>query len=148
MGLSRALLFDCLGLALSAVAAVLLPRWSRLVRVLWPKLEVKNIVETRAELEFYRGGVDRQPASDGVLLMISFSEQQVVVLANSRVSAKLPRDIWKQLINRLIVKIKSGQLADGYCEAIREIGEMVRKDFPAKARQTNKLSNRLIIRDR
>jgi uncharacterized membrane protein len=47
----------------------------------------------------------------------------------------------------MIGKLKSGDLTEGICIAVRECGEVLAKDFPGTHDNPNEISNKIIIED-
>jgi len=79
--------------------------------------------------------------------MVSLLEHRVEILADTGINAKVPRDMWEKILNDMIGKIKSGDLTEGFCTAVRECGEVLAKDFPGTHENPNELSDRVILED-
>jgi uncharacterized membrane protein len=47
----------------------------------------------------------------------------------------------------MIGSIKSGDLTDGFCTAVRECGEVLAKDFPGTHDNPDEISNKVIIEE-
>ena len=101
--------------------------------------------------ELYFGGFSHNlhatKARTGILVMVSLLEHRVEILADTGINAKVPRDTWQKILNDMIGKIKSGDLTEGFCTAVRECGEVLAKDFPGTLENPNEISDRVILED-
>lgn len=131
------------GLALSILLSRLffIQRW--LARLLYKE----DFVTTRARLEFYEFNVGHTAGATGILIMASMMEHQVVVLADSGISEKLPADTWQQVCDVLVDHMKRGQVAEGFLRAINLCGDLLETHFPKPEADLNELSDHFIIKD-
>jgi putative membrane protein len=83
----------------------------------------------------------------GILIMVSLLEHRVEILADTGINAKVSSDTWQKIVSNMIGNIKSGDLAEGFCIAVRECGEVLAKDFPGTHCNPDEISNKLIIED-
>ena len=83
----------------------------------------------------------------GILIMVSLLEHRVEILADTGINAKVSGDTWQKIVSNMIGNIKSGDLAEGFCIAVRECGEVLAKDFPGTHDNPDEISNKVIIED-
>lgn len=69
------------------------------------------------------------------------------ILADTGINAKVSKDTWQVILTDMIGAIKSGDLTEGFCTAVRECGEVLAKDFPGTHHNPNEISNKFIIED-
>jgi putative membrane protein len=79
--------------------------------------------------------------------MVSLLEHRVEILADTGINAKVSSDTWQKIVSDMISSIKSGNLADGFCTAVRECGEVLAKDFPGTHDNPDEICNKVIIED-
>lgn len=139
----------CLELGLGIAALLLsfvapLPGW--LVKVLLPKHDLQHLVELRAELEFYRQGINGTDRNSGVLMFVSLTERRAVVLADKLIANKLPASTWDEVLSTLLHGLQMGQAAKGFVDAIDLSAKILSPHFPRMDDDKDELSNRLIIK--
>ena len=101
----------------------------------------------RAVQAFFSHNLHATKDRTGILVMVSLLEHRVEILADTGINAKVPRDTWQKILNDMISKIKSGDLTEGFCTAVRECGEVLAKDFPGTHENPNEISDRVILED-
>lgn len=102
----------------------------------------------RAELEFYRGKIQSTSNRQGVLLFLSLTERQVVVLADQGISKKLSNQTWDEISKLMVEEVKKGSLTQAFVRGIEKCSEILQKEFPSTTVQgENRLSNSLIIKE-
>lgn len=102
-------------------------------------------VDRRAELEFFRAGLDHTQHRTGVLIFASLLEHRAVILADSAIADRLPSETWREAVNILVSEIKSGNLERGYIRCIAFCAEKLRENFPVQPHDQNELRNEFII---
>ena len=109
--------------------------------------KIDEEVHQRAVQAFFLHNLHATKDRTGILVMVSLLEHRVEILADTGINAKVPRDMWEKILNDMIGKIKSGDLTEGFCTAVRECGEVLAKDFPGTHENPNELSDRVILED-
>jgi putative membrane protein len=125
----------------------LIARMNWIQRSLLSFHDVRTQVHQRALLEFYQSNINHTDAQTGILIFISLLEQQVVVLADKGISAKLGQETWDDMVKSIIAKIKEGKPAEGLITGIEKCGEILGKHFPIQANDINEIPNKLIIKE-
>lgn len=103
------------------------------------------VCQKQAHLEFYRLGLTGTKGRSGILIFVSLVERQVIVLADKAISEKYPRELWRDVTEKLLTGLHKWDMVQGFSDAIKLAAEHVKKDFPITARDRNELSNRLVI---
>jgi putative membrane protein len=83
----------------------------------------------------------------GILIMVSLLERRVEILADTGINAKVPSGTWQTIVSDMLGAIKSGDLTEGFCKAVRECGDVLAKDFPGSHDNPDEISNKLIVED-
>ncbi|HLY08962.1 MAG TPA: TPM domain-containing protein [Planctomycetota bacterium] len=91
--------------------------------------------------------VDTTAGSTGVVLYVSLFERRVCVWADRGISEKIPEAEWKEACETLTRGLKDGKAREGFVDAIRKLGDVLAKHFPARSTAVNELSNELRILD-
>lgn len=118
--------------------------------VLRPFLTLSKVdeeVHQRALQAFFSRNLHATQDRTGILVMVSLLERRVEILADTGINAKVSRDTWQNILNDMIGKIKSGDLTEGFCTAVRECGEVLAKEFPGAHENPNEISDKVILED-
>ncbi len=121
-------------------------------RTLWLKRlfiserEVNEEVEEAAVTTFFSEGLYRTRDETGVLLLISVFEHKVWILADKGINARVEDGQWEDIVGRLIRGIKQKRQVDAICEAVKQIGAILKAYFPVKPDDTDELKNLIIGR--
>lgn len=125
-----------------------LSKFDFMLRAVIPDADEIIAVHQRAELEFYRNSIHSTQDRTGILILISWLEHRVVVLADDGISAKVPQESWNELVETLVKSIREGHLGEGLTQAIKSQECLLKEHFPrGQSTPRNELSNRVIIRD-
>lgn len=116
--------------------------------ILRPFLESSKVdeeVHQRALQAFFSRDLHATKDRTGILIMASLFEHRVEILADTGINAKVAKDTWQEIMADMIGRIKSEDLTEGFCIAVRECGEVLAKDFPGTHDNPDEISNKLII---
>lgn len=104
-------------------------------------------VNLRAEVEFFESGIHSTDGSTGILIFTSLMEHRAVVLADESIAKKLPPETWEGVVKLLISGIRKKDLAQGYCDAIEEVGRILETHFPIQKDDKDELRNHLVVKE-
>lgn len=96
----------------------------------------------RAAALFSERGVHVTRDRTGVLVMLSEVEHRVVILADAGINAIVPTDAWSKHVSTIVGAIHRGTAGDGVASVVREIGDLLGKDFPRRPDDVNELPDR------
>ena len=116
--------------------------------VLRPFLESSKVdeeVHQRALQAFISLDLHATKDRTGILIMASLFERRVEILADTGINAKVSKDTWQGIVADMIGRIKSDDLTEGFCIAVRECGEVLAKDFPGSHDNPDEISNKVVI---
>lgn len=80
----------------------------------------------------------------GVLIFVSLAEQYSEIVADSGISQKVEQETWNKIIGELTASAAENRLADGYVQAIKTVGIVLKEHFPANSGNKNKLADHLV----
>ncbi len=116
--------------------------------VLRPFLESSKVdeeVHQRALQAFISLDLHATKDRTGILIMASLFERRVEILADTGINAKVSKDTWQGIVADMIGRIKSDNLTEGFCIAVRECGEVLAKNFPGSHDNPDEISNKVVI---
>ena len=139
-------------LDVDAVLLLQLPLWGLgwllvgvpgLLRRLLPDAMCERAVQERAARMFTERGVFDTRDHSGVLILLSELEHEVVILGDRGIHARVQLEGWQHHIQHIVSAIAAGRPADGVCEVLEELGEILAEAFPRRSDDTNELSDQV-----
>jgi len=138
------LVFVPLQLVLFLLFRMLIRALPALKRRLIPQAEIDTEVEERAITAFVEHGLHETRDRTGILILISLFERRVFVLADRGINDKVPKGTWDEVVAMITEGLRQGTACDSICNAIARCGELLAKDFPRRADDTDELPNLII----
>ncbi len=135
--------FSFLQLLVFVLSAMIL-RLERFRTMVVPKrVKIKRAAQT-AQMQFAVHGLNGADAPPAILFFVSFDERYVQIITNAKVQIK--DNIWQEIIDKMLKRIKAGSLDSGMIEAVGEISEVMAQKCPAEPEDGfNRFPNRLIV---
>jgi len=95
--------------------------------------------------EFLRLGMEKTSERTGVLIFIAVKEHRFHILGDEGIHVKVGQGAWDALARELAGRFHEAKYAEGLCETIARIGEILGKHFPRARIDKNELSNEVEI---
>lgn len=134
---SAALIIHLLGLFyLSVIPALRL--------AITPTAIKKRICHANAIKQFLAQNINHTTERTGILLFISLAEHYAEVIADSKISDKLPFETWTSIVDGMIKKARDRDLTGAYIEAIKKSGTILSEYFPSSRHIKNELPDHII----
>jgi putative membrane protein len=114
-------------------------------RLFASKKELSHEVHMRAFYIFHSHGLSNTKDRTGILIFVSKLEHMVVILGDEGIHNKVPDNYWDSTVSNMLQKIKRGDIAGAFCEAIESCGGELSKHFPITATDKNELPDKLIV---
>lgn len=142
--------FQILGATGAAILLALpfaqwLSKFSRVRRFFTADRDETEQARRRAELEFYRHGLNQTQGGTGILLFVSLMEHRAVVLADRHIAEHYDQGTWDQVVAHLTAGARAGDLGQGFERAVERCGEILAQRLPKPEAATNELANHLIF---
>jgi len=96
-----------------------------------------------AKKRFQQLGMTRTRHRNAVLLYIVPRTQQFAVLGDTGIHQKCGDAFWKDIVAGMAPLMKEGRFTEALIKAVREIGAVLEKHFPATGEDRNELSNEI-----
>jgi putative membrane protein len=97
-----------------------------------------------AHAQFYEQGVQLTREHSGVLLFVSLGERYVEIVADKGIHERIGEARWRAIVDGFVQKVGAGNVTDGFVTAISACGEAMAEHYPARADDTDELSDGLI----
>lgn len=131
-------------LSLQAVIGLLIAlafRVGPVVRSLTPARRLTESVERRAREAFLEHELFATHDRTGVMILISELEHRVTILGDTGIDHLVHHEGWQTHIAQMIAAIRSGRAAEGVCDVIRALGQVLSEHVPAAGDNINELGN-------
>ncbi|MFI5311799.1 MAG: TPM domain-containing protein [Gemmatimonadales bacterium] len=109
------------------------------LRLLLSKPHAHHAVLRRAHEEFFARALFSTRERTGVLIFLSGLERQVVILGDEGIHARVKTQGWEQYVARIVQAIRQGRAADGVCQVIAELADVLEAAVPRSADDVNEL---------
>jgi putative membrane protein len=80
----------------------------------------------------------------GVLLFLSMEERYAEVIADSGINEHVEQKDWDRIVALLVSHAGKDRLAEGFCEAVAEVGALLAIHFPPQPADRNELDDHLV----
>lgn len=106
---------------------------------------VKNyICHKNAIKQFLAQNVHRTEKRTEILLFISLAERYAEIIADTKISEKVPLQTWNEIVASMIEKARQNDLTGAYIVAIKKSGNILSEYFPAKEYIANELPDHIV----
>ena len=126
------------------VALTLALRWPPIKMRLVPRAVQRLHAARRAREQFHTQNLHRTREHSGILLFVSVAERYVEIIADEGIHARVPEGSWQTVVEHFTLRVKAGQIADGFVEAVTTIGGHLAEHFPSQGTNPNELPDHLI----
>ena len=97
-----------------------------------------------AQKRFLQLGMARTPKRNAVLIYFAPLAQTFALWGDIGVSEKCSVESWQSIADRIAARLRAGQFADAVNEAVRDVGEMLARDFPRSSADPDRLPNTIV----
>jgi uncharacterized membrane protein len=94
---------------------------------------------------FYKLGMEKTKDKTGVLIYLLISDKKFQIIGDEGINKKVSKEFWDILAMKMAEYFRNNKFVEGICHAVREVGGILKKEFPMKAGDTNELSNEVVI---
>jgi len=131
-------------LAIFAVSSLLLSLPPFRIHAVPPQIRRVRAHE-RAVEQFLAHGLQMTEARTGALIFVSLAEHYAEIVADTGIATKVPQSVWETAIASLIDRIREGQLGDGLCAAVREVGNILAAHFPPRPKDRDEIPDEVVL---
>jgi putative membrane protein len=95
--------------------------------------------------QFLAHGLHTTEARTGALVFVSLAERHAEIVADTGIASRVDQQTWDEAMERLVVEVRSGRLADGLIAAIERVGAVLAVHFPRRDGDRNELRNEVVV---
>ncbi len=125
------------------VLAVLF-RWPPLTLQLVPRAIRQRRAHRLALEQFLSHNLHQTRDRTGVLLFVSVFEHYVEIIADEGIDRRVPQSEWDAIVADFVVAVRSGQVAEGFLNAVAACDRLLSTHFPPRPDDENELPDHLI----
>ncbi|MDD8016799.1 MAG: TPM domain-containing protein, partial [Bacteroidota bacterium] len=107
--------------------------------------ERKLSIYDLAVKNFHELGMANTKDHTGVLIYLLMSDKKFQIIGDVGINKKVSKEFWDVIAMKMSEHFRDHKFAGGICFAIKEVGVVLKKEFPMKAGDTNELSNDVVI---
>jgi uncharacterized membrane protein len=100
---------------------------------------------TRAIAVFERLGMTRTALRNGVLIYLAIKDRKLAVIGDAGIHARVTPEYWERLKETLVVDLRRERPRDGLVQAVRDVGEVLRRHFPRAPDDKNELTDQVSV---
>lgn len=132
---------------LMGVVGGVVPNFSNdIKRMLITQRHMDHATKQKAENAFLEQEVFNTRHRTGIMIFVSFFENEVIVMGDRGISKVVEQKAWDKIVNNLTEKIRKGKIVEGMELAIKSCGEiLLEKGFKKTGDDVNELSDDLRI---
>lgn len=97
-----------------------------------------------ARTAFLQQGLHHTRDDTGLLIFVSEAEHYVEILADQGIARHVSDEEWQAIVDAFVRRVKAGQVALGFQEAVTACGDKLAAHVPA-TREKNELPNHLVV---
>jgi uncharacterized membrane protein len=94
---------------------------------------------------FYELGMDKTKDKTGVLIYLLISDKKFQIIGDKGINQKVSKEFWDILAMKMAEYFKDNKFVEGICHTVKEVGVVLKREFPMKPGDTNELSNEVVI---
>ena len=96
----------------------------------------------RAMAMFKKLKMHRTTERNGVLIYMAMIDKQFAIFGDEGIHQKLGFGFWTKEAETLKVHLSNGEIVEGICAAIQDIGQVLKEHFPPNGDDKNELSDK------
>ena len=127
------------------IVALLVLQWMRLRLALVPRSVKNNRAHAHAVEQFLAQNLHSARGRTGVLIFVSVAEHYAEIIADEEIYNCISKDVWQEIVDELIAKIRKDDPVGGFIYAIKRSGDLLAEHFPPGQGDSDELPNQLIV---
>ncbi|MFA6439304.1 MAG: TPM domain-containing protein [Bacteriovoracaceae bacterium] len=94
---------------------------------------------------FFELGMEKTKAKTGVLIFLLLSDKKFQIIGDEGINKRVSKEFWDVLAMKVAEYFRKSEFVGGICYVVDEVGNVLKKEFPMKAGDTNELSNDVVV---
>lgn len=106
----------------------------------------KEVLDRAAEV-FAELKMHKTALRNGTLIYIALDDHKLAILGDAGINAKVNGDFWDKTKELIIEKFRQGQICEGICEGVIEVGRQLKQYFPCQKDDINELPDDISFKE-
>lgn len=103
----------------------------------------KGDTYTKAVEVFYRLGMEKTAARNGVLIYVACSSKVFAIIGDTGINEAVPADFWNEVSGHIGTCFRQGRFAEGLADAVKMAGAKLKAYFPYREDDVNEQSDEI-----
>ena len=103
-----------------------------------PKAALDRAAQMFAELKMHKTAL-----RNGVLIYLALQDRQFAIIGDAGINAKVPEIFWDSTKSLMLEQFRQGELCNGLCRGIQEVGRQLKNLFPYQSDDVNELPDEI-----
>lgn len=99
----------------------------------------KNDVLDRATEVFAELKMHKTELRNGTLIYLALDDHKLAILGDAGINSKVNDDFWNKTKDIMIAEFRQGQISEGICKGIINVGHQLKQFFPCQEDDVNEL---------
>ena len=99
--------------------------------------------QVRAKSLFGALKMHKTAEKNGVLFYLAVEDKKLAIWAGEGINAKVPSDLWKEIVDLIISEFKQGHFSEGLIAGVEKAGNALGEFFPRQEDDVDELSNEI-----
>lgn len=95
--------------------------------------------------DFEKLGIANTKYKTGILIFVLFEKRYYDILADEGIYEKIPDEVWNDFEANLKEEFVKGSYANGILRVVKQMGEILSREFPRKADDVNELPDEVVV---
>jgi putative membrane protein len=126
------------------VALALPAQLPRLRTALVPAAIKRRSAGRLARQQFLAQGLHLTRGRSGVLIFVAVAEHYVEIIADQGIAAVVPDSAWDEAVAEFILRVRAGEVAEGFLATIAVVGDRLAEHFPPAEDNPDELPSHLV----
>ncbi|HEX4639602.1 MAG TPA: TPM domain-containing protein [Chthoniobacterales bacterium] len=97
-----------------------------------------------AQKRFHRLGMQKTPERNAVLIFVAPRAHKFAVIGDEGIHRKCGEDLWQRIVRQMREHFQNENFSDAIVDAIRETGDALAEQFPARSTSSGGLPDEVI----
>ena len=116
------------------------------IKVYFEKKCSKELMDRAVEI-FHQLKMHQTEGRTGVLIYVAYEDHLFAIIGDKGIHEKVPADFWDHTKKVMEDDFKEKRFTDGLLKGIQLAGEQLRQFFTRSARDSNEISDDIIVKD-
>jgi uncharacterized membrane protein len=88
---------------------------------------------------FRRHGLDKTEQRNAVMVMLVTTNRQLLIYGDRGIHEQVGEGFWDSIRDQMVRRFKAGEVGEGLCDAIHQIGQRLAEFFPRREGDVNEI---------